>query len=133
MQIIANLSNVLSITLPTVFADFIDLIASWFRFDILELFSLGCLSSGSYVSSLVVNFILVVVVSLSVGLLYMWEVRQSDREDFGKHSDQHTEHLRALYDQFDVDGQGITVTEMRAVVLKINPEADDDDQIQQLL
>ena len=41
MQIIANLSNVLSITLPTVFADFIDLIASWFRFDILELFSLG--------------------------------------------------------------------------------------------
>ena len=62
MQIVGNLAAVLSITLPSTFTDFIDLIASWFRFDIVELFSLGCFSSGSYVSSLAVNISAVVLI-----------------------------------------------------------------------
>jgi hypothetical protein len=133
MQIVGNLAAVLSITLPTVFADFINLIASWFRFDIVELFSLGCVSSGSYVSSLVVNISLVVLISISVGLVYLWEVRQSDHEDFGVDDGEglHRQHLKELFDQFDADGNGITMAEMRDVVRKISPEADDA-QVQRL-
>ena len=104
-------------------------IGSWFRFDIVELFSLslGCVSSGSYVSSLVVNISLslVVLISISVGLVYLWEVRQSDHEDFGVDDGEglHQQHLQELFDQFDADGNGITIAEMRDVVRKINPES----------
>jgi len=133
MQIVTNLAAVLSISLPTVFGDFIELVASWFRFDIVDLFDLGCLSSGSYVSSLVANIALVVIISISVGLVYLWDARRSDHEDFGVDDGDglHRRHLKELFDQFDADGKGITATEMCDVVRKINPEADDE-QAQQL-
>jgi hypothetical protein len=131
MQIIGNLAAVLSITLPTVFSDFIDLIASWFRFDLVEFFNLGCFSSGSYVSSLAVNISAVVLISVSVGLVYLWEIRQSDHEDFGRDDKEGQQHLNDIFRQFDVDGKGITVTELAAVITKINPDAEDE-QIKEL-
>jgi len=123
LQIVTNLSVVLSVQFPDLFGKLIETIASWVRFDIIEMFALGCLSGGSFSESLYMNIGLVAAVSAAVGLVYMYSVMTSDHEDLGGDSEEAQQHLKELFDDFDADGDGVEVEEVTKILQKIDPTA----------
>ena len=124
-QILGNISAVLKIKLPESFTGTIMGFVDWFRFDIVSMFSLGCLSSGSYASSLATNVMFVVVLVIVLGLVYLYDVRKSAKslKMIDARDDNVKKHLQGLFGQFASDGEAITLTEMQAIAHEINPDA----------
>ena len=84
--------------------------------------SLGCVSSGSYAATLSTSVILVLLVATVVWFTYMYDMRKIERTEYTDNDDEEaTAHLRELYDQFDTNGDGIELEEVRKIVLKIDP------------
>ena len=68
---------------------------------------LGCISTGSYASTLVTAVSLVLLVAVPVLLIYLYEMRQLDRADYHPDDEEAITDLRELDEQFDKDGDGI--------------------------
>ena len=82
---------------------------------------LGCVSTGSYISTLITAVSMVLLVAVAVGLIYLYEMRRLDRADYDPDDKEAVADLRELYEQFDTDGDGIQLEEVQAIVLKIEP------------
>jgi hypothetical protein len=98
MQIVTNFAKVLSIPFPEDFQALLKLLAI-FRFDISLTLGIGCLYRNSYFTSLGVSFAVVVAIAFVVGATYMYSISRADDEL----------QLRELFEEFDKDGEGITV------------------------
>ena len=121
VQIVGNLSSVLSITMPEEFSDFLTRFKHFYGFDIISLFQLDCLSDGRYAMSLTSNIVLVLVIILIVYILYRQQKTQVEREDYSKTSKKATDHLKELFGRFDADGEGITADEVVHILKKCDP------------
>jgi hypothetical protein len=110
LQICSNLSAVLHVKLPAIFDDFLRWLAGLVNVDLAQYFN--CMTSGSYVSSLIVTVLLVPIVMLLVGAIYVYQRYQMDKEEHGEMSDVHVEQLRTLFKKFDTDGTGIELDEV---------------------
>jgi len=88
---------------------------------------LGCISTGSYASTLVTAVSLVLLVAVAVGLIYLYEMRALDRADYHPDDEEAIADLRELYEQFDTDGDGIQLEEVQAIVTKIDPTTASED------
>jgi hypothetical protein len=110
LQICSNLSAVLHVKLPANFDNFLRWLASLVNVDLAQY--LNCMTSGSYVSTLLCTVLLVPIVMLLVGAIYVYQRYQMDKEEHGEMSDIHVEHLRALFGKFDTDGSGIELDEV---------------------
>ena len=132
-QILGNLTSVLKIQLPETFTRLIRAFVSVFRFDILSMLSLGCLSDGSFSASLLASVLFVAVIAVTVLLLYLYERHQAkwlnhiDSDDGDFASAKVEAHLRELFEEFDTDGTGIELTELQAMVRKINSNTSDEE------
>jgi len=132
-QILGNLTSVLKIRLPETFTRLIRTFVSVFRFDILSMLSLGCLSDGSFSASLLASVLFVAVIAVTVLLLYLYERHQAkwlnhiDSDDGDFASAKVEAHLRELFEDFDTDGTGIELTELQAMVRKINSNTSDEE------
>ena len=127
MQILGNISSVLKIRLPDTFVRAMTAFVSVFRFDIVSILSLGCLTDGGYLASLATSVLFVMVIATAVLMLYLYERRHGIEwlNDFDQDGDLTTSprieaHLRDLFGQFDVDGAGIELNEMQTMVRNIN-------------
>ena len=54
-------------------------------------------------------------------MTYLYDMRELERTEYNDDDEEATAHLRELYDQFDTDGDGIELDEVRKIVLKIDP------------
>jgi hypothetical protein len=125
-QILGNLSDVLSITLPDVFTDFLESFVSFFKFDFIGMLKLGCVSTGSYFAKLGAAVGLLVAIMGVVILDYWNRMRKLQSDHYMRDSSESAEeHLRELYEQFDVDGTGIDVDEVYKIVRKVDPATPD--------
>ena len=97
------------------------------RFDIIGMLQLGCISTGSYTSTLVTAVSMVLLVAVAVLLIYIYEMRQLDRADYQPDDEEAIADLRELYEQFDTDGDGIELEEVQAIVAKIDPTTASED------
>eukprot|EP01051_Picozoa_sp_SAG22_P005755 SAG22_NODE_353_length_11812_cov_58.910783_4_plen_1161_part_00 len=125
IQISGNLSACLRVTLPPVFEQFLKWLASIVSFDLAQY--LSCMTSGAYVHSLLVNIVLVLFVVAVVVGVFMFQMYTSSPDDYAVMTDEHIAHLRAVFNKFDVDGSGIELDEIRAVVEEVDPSYGDDD------
>ena len=122
MQILGNLTAVLAIALPETFAQFIEGFVMIFKFDLVNVFALGCLSSGSYTSSLIAAVGLVVSVAVIVGCMYFYEMAAVEKMERHTDSAETVTAFKELFDQFDADNsQLIDLDEVKKIVLKIDP------------
>ena len=79
-QIVGNMTLTLNIQLPDVFGDWIGTIVSWFKFDFMFAFNLGCLTEGGYSRSLVGHFLVVFIAVAGVGVFSLLESLKCPRE-----------------------------------------------------
>jgi hypothetical protein len=115
MQIVTNFAKVLSIPFPKDFQALLKLLTI-FRFDISLTLGIGCLYRNSYFTSLGLSFAVVVAITFVVGAAYMYSISRAD--------DEHQ--LRELFEEFDKDGEGITVTEVVMMAEKGSMSASSD-------
>jgi hypothetical protein len=118
MQILSNLPLVLNITLPETFAALLHTVVSWFKFDFSILLQFGCLSIGGYVDALVVNLVVVLVITIGMGVLYMYKIKQAEQAEVDPA--QQKERLRYVFSKVDKDGNGIDLAEVRELVRKVD-------------
>ena len=114
MQILSSMSVSLDVQLPPEFAAFIKNLAFFFRFDIIGWFKLGCLSDGSYPSTLMTAIGFVGMVVGAVALVYVLQMRHvkealADAAADGaeltfEEKEEAREHLQEMYLMFDKDG-----------------------------
>jgi Ca2+-binding EF-hand superfamily protein len=96
------------------------------RFDIVNMLKLGCVSNGSYLSSLFTAASLVLMVGLVVGAIYMFEMQALDRVNYQSDSKQVEKELRRLYDQFDANGNDrVEIHEVKEIVRMIEKRIND--------
>eukprot|EP01045_Picozoa_sp_COSAG04_P011835 COSAG04_NODE_775_length_10405_cov_20.166214_5_plen_181_part_00 len=88
---------------------------------------LGCVSTGSYASTLVTAVSLVLLVAVAVVVIYFFEMRALDRVEYKTDDEEAVADLRELYEQFDTDGDGIELEEVQAIVHKIEPTTASED------
>lgn len=118
LQIVGNLAAVLGVELPQAVNDFLDTYVSWIKLDFVSMFKLGCLSSDGYVSSLMTNVGLVVVIGFIFAALYMFQIRKVDSHYIAD-DEQSREALRQVYDQFS-DGKDLDQEQLCNAVSKID-------------
>jgi hypothetical protein len=84
----------------------------------------GCLGYKGYVSSLLLNFSIAVILAFVIYVIYKVHANGVDN---GKESDPETtkEHMRVLFDKFDKDAGGIDPAEVKCIMLQIDPEVED--------
>lgn len=120
-QIIAGVAAQLNLQMPEIFASFTIQFLGIFRFDLTPLLGLGCIASGTYVSSLLFNFSLVgFVVLLVVGhwRFDLYKLMNAQAHD----PEAEKQVLDHMYDKIDRDGDGIRLEEFREIVQKISPD-----------
>jgi predicted outer membrane repeat protein len=126
-QIVGGLGSLLNVSMPPMFRDFVGSVLSVFRFDITEYIGIGCFSDGNYLTSLFLNFALVMVVALLVGAIYMYQVIQLTRNplrDVNNNSPKGKERMQRIFARFDKDGNGIDYADMQKIVENIDPSPD---------
>ena len=121
MQILGNLSAVLSIRLPEVFTAFIASFVSLFTFDIVNLLGL-CISSGSYASTLATSVLVVVLLALVVGAIFLYEQQALRSTDYASDDEAAVAALREIYEQLCTDGDGIVLQDVQRMVGKMDAE-----------
>ena len=120
-QIVGGLDGVLNVSMPAIFRNFMASFMSIFKFDITLAIGLGCFSDGDYLTSLFVNFAMVIVVALLVGAIYAFQMIQLIRNPPRNDSPKGKERLQKLFAWFDKDGDGIDFAEVQKFVEKIDP------------
>jgi Ca2+-binding EF-hand superfamily protein len=120
-QIVGGLDGVLNVSMPAIFRYFMASFMSVFKFDITLAIGLGCFSDGDYLTSLFVNFAMVIVVALLVGAIYAFQMIQLIRNPPRNDSPKGKERLQKLFAWFDKDGDGIDFAEVQKFVEKIDP------------
>lgn len=107
---------------PITFQTFLDTFITLFRFDVSGVavhMELGCITTGNYLESLVINcMFVVIIVGLVVAQLYYkeWKAAREEVTD-----EQREAEARELFAQFDVDGDGIELEEIAKIVERIDP------------
>ena len=120
MQILTNLSAVLSIRLPEIFTSFLASFVSFFAFDIVSILSLGCLSSGSYAATLATSVLVVVLLATIVGAIFLYEQQGLRNADYASDDEAAIAVLRSIYGQLSTDGDGIVLGDVQKIVTKID-------------
>jgi hypothetical protein len=118
LQLISGFTRVLNITMPNVFAGVLDFL-SVFNFDIS--IGLGCITQMTYVPAVFTNFGMVGLVVALVACVYLYQMHKIDRSDAEVSEDERVEQARAMFDKFDLDGDGIELHELALIVNKIDP------------
>ena len=120
MQIVTGFSGQLNLTFPASYAKFLQDFGQYFRFDITFVVSVGCASDGSYVSTLILNIMVVVLVVIAVLLFFKGSVAKMQRKNKTATDDEKMEAAKTAFGKFDKDGQGINKDEMMAMCNKID-------------
>ncbi len=118
-QIVAGIASQLNLRMPDLFASFTIQFLGIFRFDLTPLLGLGCIATGTYVSSLLFNLGLVGCVVFLV--FCHWQLHLHTLKD-DDDADAQKQLLSHMYDKIDKDGKGINADEVRDIVTKISPE-----------
>jgi hypothetical protein len=121
MQIIGNLSAALRIQFPKVFRETLNMLLAVFRFDITFQLGIGCLADGSYAPSLLGNLAIVFLVVAIVHATYVFETFKVNHQ--GDDEEKQKEHVREMFQAFDTNDDGITLPEVDAVLVQLDPEA----------
>ena len=100
----------------------------YFKFDMAAMFeaslNLGCLSDGRFATGLMANCSMVGGV---VAFTIFQYKRKAMHIDKGADTpEEEMEEMREVFKKFDVDGEGVTQEEVRAIVDKIDPSISDD-------
>jgi Ca2+-binding EF-hand superfamily protein len=120
-QIMGGLGDLLNVSMPIVFRNFMSSFMSVFKFDITLAIGLGCFSDGNYLTSLFVNFGMVTIVALLVGAVYAYQMIQLNRNPPEVDSPKGKERMQKLFARFDKDGDGIDFAEVQKILEKIDP------------
>ena len=120
MQIITGFSSSLNLRFPEAYRLFLDDYAQYFRFDITFLISIGCATDGSYLSTLGLNIMVVVLVVIAVLLFFKGSVAKLKHKNMTATDDEKMEAAKMAFGKFDKDGQGINKDEMTAMCNKID-------------
>ena len=128
-QVVGNLGAVLAIVMPVEFEVLLYYFRSLSRFDIISFVQLGCISDGGYITSLLSNILMILMVVLAVSFLYFYQKSKCEHEDYGKHDKEHEKHLEELFGRIDVDGNGITAAEVAHILKKCDPAVDANKQV----
>lgn len=134
IQIVTNFSIVLNIKMPDAFNRLLGMI-SFVSFDISMAVGFGCLSDGSYMTSLMANFGMVGAVTGVVYLLYTYHIKmiEKDAARFSAAEPQQREQLvneyaDDMFRRFDTDGNSfIDLDELVAAVGGLDPNASTED------
>jgi hypothetical protein len=115
--------------MPDIFADFLSNFVQMFRFDLAAvLFNVGCLVKSGYVTSLLSNVILALIILLALYAMYLLEAFQiRNQKVTDKEMEAQKQTLMELYNEFDKDGDGLELEELQAAVSKILPSVTKDD------
>lgn len=125
-QILGSIALVLGVDLPDIFRDFIEAISSFLRFDIGDIFaqlSLGCLGSGRYYSSLVMHCLTVAAVVVAVILQFLYREQRDAKKEVTE--EENRENAKEIFDRIDLDGNGLELNEVAAVVREIDEAVSD--------
>ena len=115
LQIVGSFTMALNVDFPVLFSGMIEAFMSVFKMDLASMIKLGCVTSGAYVSSLLGQLVLLIVLSAIIGALYFHKQQKAtDELEHGSPEVQRA-HVKDLYDRFDIDGDGIEM-EVRLVV-----------------
>jgi hypothetical protein len=123
-QILGNISIVLAITMPEIFGDFLLSFMAFFKFDLVGVFRLGCVSDGSYLSGLLINLGIVGMVLVLVLIDYLYETHSAHMHTFdgSQHDDTAEQHLKDIFEEFDREGNGINAEDIWTVMKKVDGE-----------
>ena len=128
IQILSGLGPVLAVAFPKFFNGFLGRIASWFKIDLSILFGVGCYAVNSYALSLFINFATVGVLVMVIGIVHSFQFRQLVHHAL--HGEDSPEEVRAstlaVYEKFDRDGDGISLDEVKQIVMQIDPTVSDE-------
>ena len=69
----------------------------------MSMLNLGCVSTGSYLSTLVTAVSMVLFVALLVVAIYLYEMHQLNRTNYHPDNEEAVADLRELYQQFDTE------------------------------
>jgi Ca2+-binding EF-hand superfamily protein len=119
-QIMGGLGDLLNVSMPLIFRNFMSSFMSVFKFDITLAIGLGCFSDGNYLTSLFVNFGVVVTVALLIGTIYAYQMIQLNRNPPEVDSPKGKERMQKLFAQFDKDGNGIDFAKVQKILEKID-------------
>eukprot|EP01043_Picozoa_sp_COSAG02_P034392 COSAG02_NODE_2401_length_8945_cov_4.251752_3_plen_184_part_00 len=81
----------------------------------------GCVTDGTYSSSLVVTFVALLVVVTCVGVYHLFRIWTDEHKKVGE--DEQRETALELYQLFDIDGDGIGKDEVAMIAMRIAPGA----------
>jgi hypothetical protein len=118
MQLIGGFSRVLNVYLPRLFEGLLDFL-SMFDFDLA--IGLGCFTPMEYVPNLVATFAIVAVVVAVNECVYLRQIHAVDKDPGKIPEDKRRERAQAMFDKFDLDGDGIELHELALIVDKIDP------------
>jgi Ca2+-binding EF-hand superfamily protein len=119
-QIVGGLDGLLNVSMPAIFRNFMASFMSVFKFDITLAIGLGCFSDGDYLTSLFINFAMVIIVALLVGAVYTFQMIQLIRNPPHTDSPKGKERMQKLFARFDIDGDGIDLAQAQKIVEKID-------------
>jgi hypothetical protein len=127
-QILGNLATVLGVTFPETFTQFLRSFSFAFSFDISATFSVGCIMdghvSGFYLSSLVLNIGLAIVICI---LVYITYIVGSIKVRKKLEPDELEEVMKQFFTKVDRDGDGIEMHELRNLVMQLDSSVDPDE------
>jgi hypothetical protein len=118
MQLIGGFSRVLNVHLPRLFEGLLDFL-SVFDFDLA--IGLGCFTPMEYVPNLVATFAIVAVVIAVNECFYLHQMHAVDTDPNSISEDKRLERAQAMFDKFDLDGNGIELHELALIVKKVDP------------
>ena len=117
-QIIGGLGVVLDISMPQAFTDFLKNFVQFFSLDIGSIFSIGCFTDGGYMTGLLFNVIIVLVLLAAVGADYV--LAHHKIKTHVDSAEEHEQHLKEAFHHIDRDGTGIDYDELTAVINKVD-------------
>eukprot|EP01050_Picozoa_sp_SAG11_P008069 SAG11_NODE_693_length_7696_cov_5.410294_4_plen_226_part_00 len=125
-QIVGGLAGALRIKFPDAFVTFTSKFVSMFRFDFGDLFSMsfsiGCVSSGTYISGLLFNIFLILAVVTAQHLIYEYQIIAVRSGRKGIPEEEYRSRIKEAFDLFDGDGNGVSIKDLRKVAARIADE-----------
>ena len=126
-QVIGAFSLALGVQFPAIFDNFVEGIMGFFRLDITSMISFGCVTSGAYITSLIGQVVVLLLLVAAVGIRYVIRQKKAKNETLGSNSEEARAHVKELFDRFDEDGNGIEPAEVAKILTELDPDTTEED------
>jgi Ca2+-binding EF-hand superfamily protein len=121
MQIVGTLAMSLGVAYPENFRTFLAPLMNIARFDLVGMLGIGCVTSGSYVNSLIGQVVILGILGFFIFLTYLYRHYKATRDLESGSAEIQKEICKEIFDRFDTDGDGIELAEVELIMKKIEP------------